>query len=65
MRLATIPRFLRTAEPMPMLRPPDLVDPAEVGQVIELRALGQVAVRFRRGRFLFASGELSRVAAPG
>jgi len=37
---------------MPMLRPPDLVDSGELGQVVALRALDQVAVRFRRGTFL-------------
>ncbi len=51
-------RYLKTADPMPMLRPPDLVDPAEVGQVSEIRALDQVAVRFRRGTFLFAAADL-------
>jgi hypothetical protein len=40
---------------MPMLRPPDLVGTEEVGQVVELRALGMVAVRFRRGTFLLAA----------
>jgi hypothetical protein len=37
---------------MPMLRPPDLVDSGELGKVVALRALDQVAVRFRRGTFL-------------
>jgi hypothetical protein len=37
---------------MPMLRPPDLIGVDEVGQVVEQRALGQLAVRFRRGTFL-------------
>ena len=37
---------------MPMLRPPDLFDSGELGQVVALRALDQVAVRFRRGTFL-------------
>lgn len=51
-------RYLRTAEPMPMLRPPDLVDPGEVGQVVEVRALGQLAVRFRRGTYLIDADQL-------
>ncbi|MCP9926903.1 NAD(P)H dehydrogenase assembly family protein [Cyanobium sp. CH-040] len=52
------PAYLKTADPMPMLRPPDLVDRDEVGQVVEVRALGLVAVRFRRGSFLLAAGDL-------
>lgn len=45
-------RYLKTADPMPMLRPPDLVDPGEVGRVVEIRALELRAIRFRRGTFL-------------
>lgn len=56
------PRYLKTADPMPMLRPPDLVDPSEVGLVVALRSRDQVAVRFRRGTFLFDGLELQ--AAP-
>ena len=40
--------YLKTADPMPMLRPPDLIDAGETGVVVELRALGIRAVRFRR-----------------
>jgi hypothetical protein len=53
------PSYLKTADPMPMLRPPDLIGPQEVGQVVELRALGIVAVRFRRGTFLLAAADLT------
>lgn len=56
--------YLKTADPMPMLRPPDLVDPGEVGQVVECRALGVVAVRFRRGTFLLDQARLSPLS-PG
>jgi hypothetical protein len=52
------PAYLKTADPMPMLRPPDLIGPEELGQVVELRALGLVAVRFRRGTFLLAASAL-------
>jgi hypothetical protein len=57
-RLAGPPRYLKSADPMPMLRPPDLVDADEEGQVVEIRALDLVAVRFRRGTFLIPSPEL-------
>lgn len=56
--------YLKTADPMPMLRPPDLVDPGEIGQVVECRALGVVAVRFRRGTFLLDQARLSPLS-PG
>jgi hypothetical protein len=57
-RLRQIPPYLKTADPMPMLRPPDLVDSGELGQVVALRALAQVAVRFRRGTFLLEASQL-------
>lgn len=50
--------YLKTAESRPMLRPPDLVDPGEIGQVVAHQALGQCAVRFRRGSFLIEARDL-------
>ena len=58
------PSYLKTADPMPMLRPPDLVDLGEVGEVVALRPLGTVAVRFRRGTFLI-DGALLRLQGEG
>ena len=55
-RLRQRPSYLKTADPMPMLRPSDLIGMDEQGQVVEQRALGQIAVRFRRGTFLLAAG---------
>ena len=61
-RLSALPRYLKTAEPMPMLRPPDLVDGGETGVVIEVRARGTYAVRFRRGAFLLTEDQLMAAA---
>jgi hypothetical protein len=58
-RLTSSVPYLKTADPMPMLRPPDLVDPGETGVVAECRALGILAVRFRRGTFLLEESRLS------
>jgi hypothetical protein len=60
--LQRTPRYLKTADPMPMLRPPDLVGIDEVGMVVGLRALGQLAVRFRRGTFLVEADAVSPVS---
>nr|WP_254216994.1 NAD(P)H dehydrogenase assembly family protein [Synechococcus sp. CCY 9618] len=60
-RLRQPPRYLKSADPMPMLRPPDLVDPEEVGRVVEIRALTLRAVRFRRGTFLISEADLEPV----
>jgi hypothetical protein len=56
--------YLKTADPMPMLRPPDLVDPDEIGVVVERRARDQLAVRFRRGTFLLTSSQLQGGVSP-
>ena len=55
--------FLKSADPMPMLRPPDLVAAGEVGEVVALHPMETVAVRFRRGTFLIALDRLEAVDA--
>ena len=60
-RLQQTPPYLKSADAMPMLRPPDLVDAGEVGEVVGLRAGEQVAVRFRRGAFLLERRQLEPV----
>jgi hypothetical protein len=61
-RLSQRPRYLKTADVMPMLRPPDLVDPEEQGQVVAIKAGDQRAVRFRRGTFLLTLDQLERLS---
>ncbi|MEB3173281.1 MAG: NAD(P)H dehydrogenase assembly family protein [Cyanobacteriota bacterium] len=53
--------YLKSADPMPMLRPADLVGLDEIGQVVALRPADQLAVRFRRGTFLIARASLQPV----
>lgn len=60
-RLRQRPTYLKTADPLPMLRPADLVGVEEVGQVVEQRALGQIAVRFRRGTYLLEGRQCEAV----
>ena len=63
LRLTAAQTYLKTADPMPMLRPPDLVSVGEIGEVIALHPLETVAVRFRRGAFLIRLTQLEPVAA--
>ena len=60
-RLLRAQPYLKTADPMPMLRPPDLVDLDDVGIVFSLHPAETVAVRFSRGTFLLAVDALSLV----
>lgn len=51
--------YLKTSDAMPMLRPPDIVSLEEVGEVVGLRTMRLVEVRFRCGTFLISSERLS------
>ena len=53
--------YLKTAENMPMLRPPDLVAIDEIGQVISIRSPETVEVKFRRGNFLIDVDKIKMV----
>tara|TARA_Y100000589_G_C26671343_1_gene434007 strand:- start:38 stop:253 length:216 start_codon:yes stop_codon:yes gene_type:complete len=44
--------YLKTADNMPMLRPPDLVAIDEIGEIKSIRSPETVEVKFRRGSFL-------------
>ncbi len=59
----TVPlSYLKTTDPMPMLRPPDLVGVDELGEVVGIRPFDFVEVRFRRGTFLIPNDSLTRQA---
>jgi hypothetical protein len=45
-RLAIAPPYFKTADPMPMLRPPDLVTVGAVGTLMDQRPGGYWGVRF-------------------
>lgn len=51
-RLHTRPPYLKSAETMPMLRPPDLVEVGEEGTIFSRKPGGYLGVRFTRGKFL-------------
>ena len=54
--------YLKTADPMPMLRPSDLVSLDAVGEVVAIHPLDTVAVRFRRGTFLISLDQRKAVS---
>tara|TARA_Y100001968_G_scaffold185005_1_gene169449 strand:+ start:69 stop:290 length:222 start_codon:yes stop_codon:yes gene_type:complete len=47
--------YLKTADSISMLRPPDLVSLDEVGEIIGIRSNDLLEVKFRRGNFLIPS----------
>ena len=50
--------YLKTSDPMPMLRPPDLVSLDEIGEILALLPKGMAEVRFRRGAFILNLDDL-------
>jgi hypothetical protein len=59
-QLSQRPPYLKTADSMPMLRPPDLVVPGEVGTIVDQRPGGYWVVQFERGSFLLDSHFLAK-----
>jgi len=51
-RIAALPPYVKTADPMPMLRPPNVIQLGEEGVILERRPGGYWSVRMSRGAFL-------------
>lgn len=62
-RLKSQPPYFKTADPMPMLRPPDLISVGEEGVVVEQRPGGYWVIKFERGAFLVDSPYLEAAIA--
>ncbi len=54
-RVIALPQYLKTADPMPMLRPPTVINLGEEGIVIDRRPGGYWGVKFTKGVFLIDS----------
>ncbi len=62
-RVIALPPYVKTAEPMPMLRPPDVIQLGEEGTVLDRRPGDYWGVRFTRGAFLLDSQYLESVSS--
>lgn len=62
-RVVALPPYVKTAEPMPMLRPPDVIDIGEEGIVVARHPGGYWSIRFTKGAFLIDSQYIEAVAA--
>ncbi|MFM7469951.1 MAG: regulatory protein SipA [Nodosilinea sp.] len=60
-KLIASPPYLKTAEPMPMLRPGDTLQVGEEGIIMDQRPGGYWGVKFERGGFLLDSEFLEKV----
>jgi hypothetical protein len=62
-RLISLPPYLKTAEPMPMLRPSDLLEIGAEGVVMDRRPGNYWGVRFERGAFLMENQYLETLGS--
>jgi len=60
-RLIARPQYFKTADPIPMLRPPNVVRLGEEGSALDRRPGGYWAVKFARGTFLVENKYLELV----
>ena len=60
-RVTSLPPYLKSADPMPTLRPPDLIEVGEEGTILDRRPGGYWGVRFAKGAFLLDSQYLEAV----
>lgn len=54
-RVMAMPPYVKTAEPMPMLRPANVIAIGEVGIVLDRRPGNYWGIRFAKGAFLLDS----------
>jgi hypothetical protein len=60
-RLIDLPPYFKTADPMPMLRPPDTMAVGAEGVVQSRRPGGYWGIRFDKGGFLVDSQYLEKI----
>lgn len=63
-RVVALPAYVKTGEPMPMLRPPNVIHIGEEGIVIDRRPGGYWGIRFARGVFLLDSQYIESTDTP-
>jgi hypothetical protein len=61
-KLVALPPYLKTAEPMPMLRSANLLALGDEGVIMDRRPGGYWGVRFDKGAFLLESQYLSKLS---
>lgn len=63
-RLASMPPYFKTAEPLPMLRPPNVVQLHEEGTILGREPSGLWQVRFNRGAYLLDAKYIEPLQSP-
>ncbi|MBK4729308.1 DUF3148 domain-containing protein [Oxynema sp. CENA135] len=59
-RLTAVPPYFKTAEPTPMLRPPNVVRLGEEGTILDRQPGDYWSVRFEKGAYLIENKYIDR-----
>ncbi len=62
-RIIALPAYVKTADPMPMLRPPTVLSLGEEGIILARHPGNSWSIRLRQGKYLLDSQYLERVEA--
>ncbi|MEP0868438.1 DUF3148 domain-containing protein [Trichocoleus desertorum AS-A10] len=62
-RVVMMPPYVKTADPMPMLRPPNVIQLGEEGTILDRRPGGYWSIHFSGGKFLLDSQYLESADA--
>jgi Protein of unknown function (DUF3148) len=57
-KLVRLPAYLKTADPMPMLRPPSALEIGAIGLITDRKPGNYWVIKFDRGSFLLEAGYL-------
>jgi Protein of unknown function (DUF3148) len=60
-RIIALPTYLKTADPMPMLRPPSLLALGTIGSIIDRKPGNYWVVKFESGAFLLEDRYLEAI----
>jgi hypothetical protein len=63
-RVVSLPPYVKTDDPMPMLRPADVIYVGEEGIVLDRRPGGYWGIRLTRGAFLIDSQYIESIEKP-
>ncbi|MCM1985293.1 regulatory protein SipA [Lyngbya confervoides] len=62
-RLIALPAYVKTAEPMPMLRPPTVLSLGEEGVILGRQPGNEWSIRFKKGAYLLQGDYVERIDA--
>ena len=60
-RIVELPTYVKTAEPMPMMRPPSVITLGEVGTILNRQPGNEWSVRLEQGAYLLAGRYFEKV----